>query len=76
VLLTTVRIRDLVIRVVLCNQIQENSTTLKDLDLVPILVFISESGNATVRVNLQEPGFLLFVLGKVQSYNLDDALVY
>lgn len=75
-LLTPVRIRDLVIRVVLCNQIQENSTALKDLDLVTILVFVSEGGNATVGVNLQEPSFFLFVLGKVQSYYLDDALVY
>lgn len=75
-LLPTIRIRDLVIRVIFGNQIQENSTTLENLDLITILVLVSEGGNTTVGVDVQEPGFLLFMLGKVQSYDLDNALVY
>jgi hypothetical protein len=51
-LLTTVRIRDLVTLVVLGNQIQENSATLKNLDLITILVFVSEGRNTTIGVDL------------------------
>lgn len=64
-LLSAVRIRNLVILIVRGDDIQEDGTTFKNLDLAAALVLISEGRNATVRVNLKEPGFLLLVRTKV-----------
>lgn len=71
-LLSAVRIRDLVILVVRGDDIQEDSTTFENLDLAAALVLISEGRNATVGVDLKEPGFLLLVRIEVQGHNLDD----
>ena len=75
VLLGAIRIRDLVILVVRSDDIQEDSTTFKDLDLAAVLVLISEGRNATVGVDLEEPGFLLLVLAEVQGHHLDEILL-
>jgi hypothetical protein len=75
VLLGAVWIRDLVILVVRGDNIQENSTTFKYIDLAATLILISKGRNATVGVDLEEPGFFLFVRTEVQGYDLDEMLL-
>ena len=65
VLLGAVRIRDLIILVVRSNDVQENGTALKDLELATALVLIGKGGNASIWVDLKEPRLLLLVLTEV-----------
>jgi hypothetical protein len=61
--------RKLVILVIAINEVLKHSTALKNTDLLAV-EGISESRNATVGVDLEEPLFLLLILGHLDSMDL------
>ena len=65
VLFGTRRVRDLVIRVISGDEIQKYRTTFENLDFVAALFHVREGGNSTVGIDLEEPGFFLFVYTEV-----------
>lgn len=64
------RIRNLVVLVVAVNEILQNSTALKDADLLAVGELVSEGGDATVGVDLEEPGLLLLILHHLDGVDL------
>lgn len=69
--LRAVRIRDLVILVVLCNQVQHDRATLENLDLAFILVFVGQSRDASIWIDLEKPWLFLFVFIEVYGHDLE-----
>lgn len=56
--------------VVAVRQVQENGATLKEANGRPVRVRVRQRRNAAIWVDLKEPGFLLFLLGEVDSRDL------
>jgi hypothetical protein len=63
------RERELVILVIAINEVLQHSTTLKDTNLLAVEC-ISESRDATVGVDLEEPLFLLLIFGHLDGVHL------
>ena len=69
-LLRPTRVRNQMILVVLIDEVLQHRTTLEDLDFLPILILVGQRGNATIRIDLEEPRLLLLVLEECDLANL------
>lgn len=55
--------RELVFRIVVSRQVEQNGSALEHGKVVAIM--INDSGDAAIRVDLEVPGFLLHVVGDI-----------
>lgn len=61
---------DLVLGVVLLNEVLQDGTGLEEADLLAIRESVGHCWDAAIRVDFEEPGLLLGVLGKVDFMRL------
>lgn len=75
VLIRVVRIRDLEVLIVASHEVLEDSPALEDTNYIAILILICEGWDTAVRVDLKEPGFLVFLCENVHFDKLENESV-